>query len=336
MKTSTVLSFTLLVAALPALTQDGPWITYRIDDHLYRIEAAAGATAEDLTVALDALEPRAPDEGVNISPDGGWLLFSTERFGCGGWACLALVDSGVVSGAAVTVTGTGVIHTEGRSAVASGGNLIVYPTFDGPHSQDLFAITDDGTGWSAPQLLTADSPFQFHDFPAISGDGLKVLMDCGDVSGEASLCEVGCDGTGFVTLLSPGDAVAPAGAEGLHHPDYAADGSYLVEIRIDGNDTLWSLAAAGVAPTPVGGLTNDNSPCGLADGRVASLWLERPGNGDGFHELKVMAADGSDQLMLVTGVDVFDVGLGCGGASSLIFADDFEQGNTGAWTATVP
>jgi len=57
--------------------------------------------------------------------------------------------------------------------------------------------------------------------------------------------------------------------------------------------------------------SNDNSPCVLPDGRIVSLWLNRPG-GQGFHELKVMAADGSGGVVLLPDVDVFDVGLGCG------------------------
>ncbi len=64
-------------------------------------------------------------------------------------------------------------------------------------------------------------------------------------------------------------------------------------------------------PEPVGpAYTNDNSPCVLPDGRVASLWLARPG-GQSLHELKVMAPDGASYAMLVTEVDIADIG--CGG-----------------------
>jgi hypothetical protein len=59
-------------------------------------------------------------------------------------------------------------------------------------------------------------------------------------------------------------------------------------------------------------LRNDNSPCVLPDGRVVSLWLLRPG-GSGFHEIKVMDPDGTNQFMALTDVNVFDVGIGCGG-----------------------
>jgi hypothetical protein len=57
---------------------------------------------------------------------------------------------------------------------------------------------------------------------------------------------------------------------------------------------------------------NDNSPCVLPDGRIASLWLDRPG-GSEAHEIKVMAPDGSSYILVLTEVDVADIGLGCGG-----------------------
>ena len=57
---------------------------------------------------------------------------------------------------------------------------------------------------------------------------------------------------------------------------------------------------------------NDNSPCVLGDGRIASLWLDRPG-GEGLYELKIMAADGSSFFMTLKGTGVLDIGLGCGG-----------------------
>jgi hypothetical protein len=60
-------------------------------------------------------------------------------------------------------------------------------------------------------------------------------------------------------------------------------------------------------------VTNDNSPCVLPDGRIVSLWLGRPGNRNGVHELKVMNEDGSRARMLLENVDVDDIGTGCGG-----------------------
>ena len=51
------------------------------------------------------------------------------------------------------------------------------------------------------------------------------------------------------------------------------------------------------------------------DGRVVSLWLGRKeiGKNTGAigHELKVMGEDGTHAVMLLTGVDVVDIGIGC-------------------------
>ena len=55
----------------------------------------------------------------------------------------------------------------------------------------------------------------------------------------------------------------------------------------------------------------DSSPCVLPDGRIVSLWLDRP-EGSGAHEMKVMAADGRIFFMLLPDVDVLDGGIGCG------------------------
>ena len=41
------------------------------------------------------------------------------------------------------------------------------------------------------------------------------------------------------------------------------------------------------------------------------LWLHRPG-GKGYHELKIMKADGSEFTVLTPDVDVYDSAIYCG------------------------
>lgn len=53
-------------------------------------------------------------------------------------------------------------------------------------------------------------------------------------------------------------------------------------------------------------------PCVLPDGRVAHLWLGRDENTEGFHEITIMDEDGSSPTVILPGVDVFDIGIGCG------------------------
>jgi len=290
-------------------------IIFSLDDGMvYRIQAAPGATPENISTALNGLSAGSGDIQLNSSPNGAWLVLRTERFhpDCNGWNCLALVKGDLTAGEAV-LAGGAVIHPEGLPAVSNDGNLIIYPATDGPHAHDLFAVRRTAGVWAAPVLLTAASTYAYHDMPALSADGSKVLMDCSPESWPSrAICEVGTDGTGFRTVLDQTDSPADLPDVGaLHHPDYAADGSILFEGDWDG-EMIWRLPVGGSVPVRVNaGYTNDNSPCVLPDGRIASLWLNRPG-GPGYHEIKIMDADGNHGFVLLPDVDVFDVGLGCG------------------------
>jgi hypothetical protein len=316
--------FTLAGTALaPPPAQDAPAsaegsITYRLPDGpVYRIAAQAGAIPQNVSLALNALSSGSEDAWLNTSLDGQWLLLATDRFDaeCVGWPCLAIIAGDLSAGAAVRANGE-VIHPEGFSAVASGGNLIIYPGPGGPHTLDLWAVTRREDGWSAPVLLTANSPYEFNHQPAISQDGRKVVFDGGNQPYGAegtTICEVGTDGTGFRVVLTPADSPPGFPTTGaLHHPDYAPDGSIVFEADWAG-EQIWRLPVDAAMPVRVTSqFNNDNSPCVLPDGRIVSLWLNRPGNPEGFHEIKVMAADGSSYLMVLTGVDVADGGIGCG------------------------
>ncbi|MBN1564565.1 MAG: right-handed parallel beta-helix repeat-containing protein [Anaerolineae bacterium] len=324
-----------LVEKIPRQTAiTPPTITYRLagDDyngHIYRVVAEPGAEPESLTLALDALAPRSGDpaintvdEWVNISPDGQWLLISTERFDpeCEGWACLVLLPSDV-SRYEVIRAGGAVIHAEGFSAVGRGGRIIVYPASGGPHAVDLWAIAraEDGT-WSDPILLTGDSPYNWHGHPAINDYGPSSTFDCGDAAyGQevTAICSVMHDGSYFSVDLTPENGEL---GTALHHPSRASLATSAFVFEADWGNTeriwiaLWDMDQAQFIST-LGkeDFTNDNSPCLLPDDRIASLWLNRPGNDPGYHELKVMEPDGSDYFMLVTDSDVLDTGLGCGG-----------------------
>ena len=294
-------------------------ITYSLwDSQVYRIKAEEGSTPENVSQALDTLSPLpsgGKDENLNISPDGKWLVLETERFDdeCAGWSCLAVVAGDLSTGNVIRANGT-VLHANGFPAIASGGNLVVYPDH-GSHSMDLWAVTrSTGGAWGAPVELTTASSYAYNDWPAISQDGAKVVFNCTNkpYSGAGCICEVGVDGTGFRVVLTPADSPAGLPDTGdLNAPDYAPDGSIVFEADWDG-EHIWRLPDGATEPVKItNNFNNDNSPCVLPDSSIASLWLNRPG-GSGVHELKVMTADGSSYFMSVTGVDVADIGLGCG------------------------
>ena len=314
----------------------GGHITYELEDgRVYRIAARAGAAPDDVSLALDDLGSGLEDSYLNISPDGQWLILSTDRFdpACVGWTCLALVAADLSMGEAIR-SGGQPLRAEGFSAIGSLGTppggtpargttsrnggplLIVYPAGDGPaHGLDLWASVRGQEGWDVPVLLTGDSPYAYNDQPAISADGRMVLFDCSDVPyGQegTAICEVGTDGAGFRVVLSPDQGPGGALQNAVRHPDYGPDGSIVFEADWNGAERIWRLpfgSSQAVAVSPQ--LTNDNSPCVLPDGCIASLWLNRPG-GPGFHEIKITAPDGSNYIMALTGVDVADVGIGCG------------------------
>jgi hypothetical protein len=307
-----------LLAALLALAPVGSvsgagtpgHVTYRLmGGDVYRLAAVSGVQPEDVSAELDTLTgSHELDDWLNTSPDGKFLLISTQRFGCapiGG--CLAVVAGDLSGAEAITADGAPVTGAFG--AIASGGELVVYPAAGGPHKVDLWAISRSGDGWSAPQVITLASKAQYNEQPAVSADGKKVLFDCGSADYAApptQICEVSTNG-GPVTV-----AVRGGKKNALHHADFAPGGAVVYEGDYSG-EQIWKLPAHARKPVRVQNVPNDNSPCVLPDGRIVSLWLDRPGNRRSVHELKVMGPTGKNARMLLTGRDVLDVGIGCGG-----------------------
>ena len=169
--------------------------------------------------------------------------------------------------------------------------------------------------WSAPLLLSGASPYAFNEQPSLSYDGGRVAFECGNRPYGAigtALCTVGTNGTGFRVLLTPDNPPPGLPRTGLlQQPGYAPDGSILFEGDY-AREQVWRLPAGASRPVKVTDrFNNDNSPCVLPDGRIASLWLDRPG-ASGAHEIKVMASDGGSYVMVPAGTDVADIGIGCG------------------------
>ncbi|HEY1367351.1 MAG TPA: hypothetical protein VGF23_09570 [Gaiellaceae bacterium] len=285
-------------------------VTYRAaGGDVYRLAASSGADPQDVSQALDALSPHAADDWLNESPDGRSLLLSTERFGCGGWSCLALVRGDLAGGAAVKLGDGQVVHAQGFSAIGSGGRLIVYPAAGASHKLDLQAIRLGADGaWGPPVDLTASSAYAYNSQPALSADGTRVVFDCGSrpygAAGTA-ICETDTSGEGTVRKI----VVARSPRNALHHPDFAPDGAIVFEAATP-VEQIWRLPLHAHVPVRVSRVTNDNSPCVLPDGRVVSLYLGRPGGG-GRHELRVTRPNGI-ATTLPTDRDIADLGIGCG------------------------
>jgi hypothetical protein len=246
--------------------------------------------------------------------------------------CLALATGDGADAALVEhVAGTEIVAV-GRPAVASGGTLVVYPArTDGngspsPHNQDLYAIRKTSAGWGLPVLLTGQmaalSPANVyaHDV-ALSYDDTTVVFDCGvsnNQVGPQDTCVAAIDGSSMSILVAHNAGPGGTATTYTHHPDYAPDGTVVFEADWTGgsDEQIWRFTpgAGGAAGTlaQIGAFDDDNSPCVLPDGRIASLWLNRPGNTASLHELKIMNADGSNPIMAVINEDIVDVGQSCG------------------------
>jgi hypothetical protein len=307
------------VSAAPAAAAGH--ITYSVGSGpLLRVEARAGARPQDVSAGLDRRFPGAGDQFLNQSPDGRWLVLQSERFGCAGNPCLAVVSSNLRSGQSVR---RGTVHAEGFSAVGDGGRVVVWPAQSRGGRVDLFASRRTRGGWSRPRNVTARSAKKIHGHPAISTDATRVLHDCGDASdpsaGSLSVCESRLDGKGTRVRVRPSDGRRPVdgvfGAGSLHHADYLGRGLGLVfesQWCCQG-ESIWWLQKGKRKPRHVRGASPNNvAPCGLPDGRVVSLDLSRPAGG-GVHELMITTPTSKKKtFVLAPGVDVNDIGIGCG------------------------
>jgi hypothetical protein len=308
----------LLMSSSPGT---GEFITYRLaSGGVFRLAATPGAQPENISQELNRLSAGTQDDNLNISPDGGWLALTTDRFGADGWSALAVVKSDLSAGDAVRINGD-LIHPEGISAIASGGNLVVYCDGNGPHTRDLWAVHRTSGSWSTPVLLTAASPYDFNSWPVISADGTQVLFDAGnqpDGGQGTAIAEVSTTGANFHVVVDPAHTPGLPSSGTAHSPAFAPDGSIVLEGDW-GAEQIYRLAPGARTPTLVNAsFNNDNSPAALPDGRIVSLWLERDGNQNGAHEIKIMNPDGSNATMLLINQDVLDIGMGAGGGASVV------------------
>jgi hypothetical protein len=264
------------------------------DGRLYRVDTSG--QLEDLTHRLDLLGA-GTDDFVNASPDGDWLVLGTTRVGCASEACVAVARRDACSAQALVVDGKPV-PARGAAAVASGGDLVVYPAPGPTHDRDLFAVRRSG---GAPLNLTAGSSAPFNQRPSISDDGARVLFACGPQEGPSTpgtaLCEVGVDGQGLRTV---------AAASGT--PD--GYGALVAEGNLNEVTQLFTVAPTGQASVVAADVISDTSPCVLPDGRIASVWAGRD-PASGLHEIKIADPNGGNPKVLTQGLDVADVGIGC-------------------------
>lgn len=302
-------------AALGAGVADGV-VTYMVGGQVLQLDVSSGGAPVNLTEKLNALASGSGDRAPAVSKNGAFLTISTERFDtqCNGWACTALVTGDVSQGGIVYIGGQP-LRSEGRVAVSNNGDLLAFAGDGTPHQEDILVSRKSGANWGETVNLTISSPHTYNNAPVLSSDASTVLFDCGPVPyGQAGtgICEVGTDGTGFRQVINPANSPLGGGSteNQARHADYTPDGGIIFEADWASEQLWWLAPGATSAVRIISNQSNDNSPCALPGGYIASLWLARSG-GDGDHELKVTAPDGSEFFVLTPNIDIADIGMSC-------------------------
>ena len=191
----------------------------------------------------------------------------------------------------------------------------MYPQGGGPHVRDLWVTRLIAGRWTAPALITSASTQRYNMQPTISGDGRRVLFDCGpgvpEIAGTA-ICSVSTAGGPVTLVIGPRDGPEGTAQNLVHHAAFGSDGAVVFEADWRG-EQIWRLAPGSRRPLLVSRVHDDNSPCVLPDGRIASIYFDRPGNRGGIGELRIADPDGGHGTEILTGRDVADIGIGCGG-----------------------
>ncbi len=305
----------LYSACAPRSGGDIRGIVYTVNGRIYSILPQADATPVSLSDQLDslsALPPGGSDAWASVSPNGDWILLATDRFGLSAWTGLVLLRSDLESAQVVRDYSGEAWHAD-YSAVASSGRIIVLCQVV-TNIQHVFVITNLGNYWINVACLSSATVYSNQGNPRISADGTQVLFDGGltPYSQEGTaVFRANIDGSGYTNLVGPLSHAGGNISHSVRSPAFAPDGSIVFEADWNG-EQIWRLVPGSTDPVVINSsYQNDNSPTVLQDGRVVSLWLDRPG-GSGTHEIKIMNADGTGGFVILENVDVSDIGLTAG------------------------
>jgi hypothetical protein len=297
------------------------FITFRAPDgggqsgHVFHMPARIGAVPTDVTRALDQIGGEGGvDSVIGISPDGQWIVLHTNRFDTGGDDFdLAVYPVNNLGGGVLVAFDTGPVQPLGKSAIGSGGDLIVFESDEGPHETDLWAAVRDAGSWSKV-LLSGDSVYDVNTNPSISDDGTKILFTGGDGGIGEAILEVGIDGNELREVIGQGDG--PEGSPTdvpIGSADYGAGGSIFFQAGWNGGNQIWWLNEGSTTPGLFSSATNEMTPSVLSDGRLVTLWGDRPGNDEHVLELTLRYSDGGLLAALLPGVDLPEGGIGTAG-----------------------
>ena len=271
-------------------------VLYELPDKtVHLVDAVPHGTDVDLSARLHVTGPAA------ISLDGTALVAGTDD------GCLAVSTGGFATLEKLTSHGACVARYAETAHVSGDGTVVVF-NVSGTHPRDLFLVRRNGSDdWTQPRNLTGSGGYEYSKLPRLNADATAVVYDCshGAESDEGTnVCEVDlATGTVRARLEAPVD-----GWTAFHSPAYRPDGGLVFECHHPGEELVCVLPPGAHTPTRLTapGVSNDNSPCVLPDGRVASL-LDT-----GIHTLRVVDASGTNPVPVEDRQDILDVGIFCG------------------------
>lgn len=283
-------------AAPPRRPVERDRILFELPDHtLQLVPAAPDSAVLDLSKRLGVTGPG------TLSANGAFVAGTTSD------GCVAISIGDFTTLDNVTSHGACVARYAETMHLSNDGRTLVFNA-SGTHKRDLFLVRRNGPDdWTQPVNLTGSGPYDVNKLPRLSTDATKVVYDCsnGEDSDEGTtVCEVGTDGGTVRTVLPipTGDWTA------FHSPAYRPDGGLVFECHHPHEELVCALPPGSATPVRVtaAGQSNDNSPCVLPDGRIASL-LDT-----GTHTLRVTDASGGHTQSIVDSQDIADVGIFCG------------------------
>ncbi len=250
------------------------------------------------------------DRWLSVSSDLQYYLLETERPAVyNGWSGLTwgTLDANGIPSEPVVVDGHP--HPEGVSVISPGGrHIAMILRDDGPNFRnDIRVVARIGGVWQRGTEVTisGSSAGNNNGSPHFSLDGAKVIWNSSQ-DGATGFDENSLDGTQFRHLLD--HTRLGASSQAIITPSYEPNGSIIFEGEIFGEECYrWDPDNPTVDPVVIDPTySNDNSCFALPDGRIASFWLQRPGNVLGGHEPRIMLSDGTHQVVLQQDIDFWD------------------------------
>lgn len=249
---------------------------------------------------------------INLSPNGEWLLLDSTRLdpNCDGWGCLIYGKRDSSNFKTIKLADGSVIHPESFSAISNDAKFIVVHLSQDDGSDLFISKQDNNATWSILKSISDSSPSTNNRNPAISADGKEILFECGK-----NICLVNSDGTNLKTLIRLEDKPNTNNSwESISNADFDTQGNIVFQGTFIAT-WPWRYNRKTAEITLLNNKNNnDNSPCVLSNGDIATLWFDRAENNSGNAELKIMNSTGTSQFIAVTGEKgIVTSPLGCGG-----------------------